>query len=82
MHLTGRGCSLLLNYTLPGLTVGDTIWLSTHHGYDYFTSNKSGVVMILSLVLSIATNAVTTMMIAYKLWYVAINETCGFGNSP
>ena len=33
--------------------------------------------MILSLALSIATNAVTTMMIAYKLWYVAVNETYG-----
>ena len=28
--------------------------------------------MTASLALSIATNAVTTMMIAFKLWYVAV----------
>jgi len=31
--------------------------------------------MVSSVVVTIATNAVTTMMIAYRLWYVALNET-------
>ena len=71
------GCYLLLNLYTLGLTVGNLIWISTPHNYDHYKSPTWIAIFNASRALSIATNAVTTMMIAYKLWYVAMNETCG-----
>ena len=36
---------------------------------------KRHVISNAVIALSVATNGVTTMMIAYKLWYIAMNET-------
>ena len=40
----------------------------------FFISHKWYVLSVSVITLSIATNAVTTMMIAYKLWYVALMD--------
>ena len=74
------GCYLLLNLYTLGLTVGNLTWISTPHDHDYYTSYTWNAINNSSRALSIATNAVTTMMIAYKLWYVAMNETHGPAN--
>ena len=41
----------------------------------FLSSYKWHVISNAVIALSVATNGVTTMMIAYKLWYVAMNET-------
>ena len=54
------------------MTIGDLIWLSIPSGYyDKLNSNVANSLGIANLALSMVTNAVTTIMIAYKLWYVA-----------
>ena len=74
-----------LLYTLPGTTVASLAFLLTPIGYD---SSKRGTGITLfiwtaSVALSIATNAVTTFMIAYKLWHVAVGiERPGSNGSP
>ena len=57
-------------HTLPGADVGTLIWLSIPNGD--VDSHVDLSLSIVTLALSITTNAVTTMMIAYKLWYVAV----------
>ena len=67
-------CSLLLNlYT--GTAVGDQILLSKD--YDQWNSNVDNSLTIAGLTLSVVTNLVTTTMIAYKLWYVAMGDSLG-----
>ena len=55
-------------YTLPGIFVGDLIWLS--NDYDNWGSTLDISLTLAGNTLSMAMNAVTTMMIAYKFWYV------------
>ena len=43
----------------------------------YYASHTWFAISDSVIALSIATNAVTTMMIAYKLWYVAVYQTRG-----
>ena len=50
--------------------VGDQIWTSVH--YSQQGSNLDRKLTMAGMALSIVTNAVTTTMIAYKLWYVAV----------
>ena len=57
-------------HTLSGADVGTLIWLSIFNGD--VDSHVDLSLSIATLALSITTNAVTTMMIAYKLWYVAV----------
>ena len=64
----------MLIYTLIGIFFGDQIWLSIPNDYDQFNSNLDISLTTAGNTLSIATNAVTTMMIAYKLWYVAVGD--------
>ena len=53
--------------------VGGQIWVSPLNDYYYRTASKVNIYLSdTSITLSVATNAVTTMMIAYKLWYVAV----------
>ena len=62
-------CTLFLNLlTLPGVSVGDLVWISIY--YDQLYSHVDDSLTTTTLTLSVATNAVTTIMIAYKLWYV------------
>ena len=49
--------------------------------YDQLHSNLSFSLMFAGNALSIATNAITTMMIAYKLWYVAVMGFTGSSGS-
>ena len=56
------------------MTAAYLIWTSTPSGYLSYSMQISSTYSDLadaSLALSIATNAITTAMIAYKLWYVA-----------
>ena len=46
------------------------MWISVD--YDQLDSNLDISLSTAYITLSIATNAITTMMIAYKLWYVAV----------
>ena len=55
---------------LSGVITGDRIRMSIPGYYDHWNSNADIFLESTSLALSIALNAVTTMMIAYKLWYV------------
>ena len=55
-----------------GMAVGDQIWISIPKNYDQLDSKLDGSLTTASITLSMATNAVTTTMIAYKLWYVAV----------
>ena len=57
-------------YTLPGILLGDQIWTSIPKYNDRLGSNADIALSIASLALSAATNAVMTMMIGYRLWYV------------
>jgi len=54
------------------MIVGDQIWVSLPNHYDQLGSNVDVILETTSLALSIVTNAIATMMIAYKLWYVAV----------
>ena len=68
-----RSRLLLLNIcTLPGTMVGClSLLLNPNLSLD---KRLPGVgVFTTSLALSVATNGVTTMIIAYKLWYAALN---------
>ena len=56
--------------TLSGIFVGDQIWISID--YNQLDSNVDIKLTIAGMALSTVTNAVTTMMIVYKLWYVAV----------
>ena len=62
---------------MAGLILSNLISISPPHHFHYFDSPRWQIISNSGLGLSIATNAVTTMMIAYKLWYVAVNETYG-----
>ena len=56
------------------MTVGDLIWLSIPNSdYVQLDSNLANSLGIANLGLSFATNAVATMLIAYRLWYVAVS---------
>jgi len=59
-------------YALPEVAVGDQIWISIPDD-GQLKSNLDNSLSTAALTLSIATNAVTTMMIAYQLWYVAVD---------
>ena len=55
--------------------VSELIWTSIPNDYDQYITNNSNLgrsLLIAGSALSIPTNAITTMMIAYKLWYVAV----------
>ena len=54
--------------------VGDVIWLSIPNDYDQLNSNVDVSLTTVGLALSMATNAIATMLIAYKLWYVAVGS--------
>ena len=54
------------------MTIGGLTWLSIPNDYNRWGSNFDKSLAIACTTLTIATNAVTTMMIAYKLWYVAV----------
>ena len=56
--------------------MGDEIWISVPKDYDQVGSKGDISLSSASLTLSVVTNAVTTMMIAYKLWYIAVGGTC------
>ena len=64
------------------MTVGDLVWLSIPIYYDQLGSHLDTALMTATIALSVATNAVTTMMIAYKLWYVAVARLTGSGGPP
>ena len=64
-------------HSLPGLAVGEFIWISTPRDYRYYSSSTWYTTYNSSRALSIATNAVTTMMIGYKFRRVLMNETHG-----
>ena len=55
-----------------GITVGDRIWVSIPDNYDQLNSKLDISLAGTGFTLSIATNAITTVMIAYKLWYVTV----------
>ena len=57
---------------LSGVIIGDRIWVSIPKYHDHWNSNVDIFLESASLALSIALNAVTTMMIAYKLWYAPV----------
>ena len=59
-------------YAFPGITVGEKIWISIPNNYDQANSKLDCSLVYASITLSIITNAITTMMIAYKLWYVVV----------
>ena len=48
------------------------IQLSSPSGYVAWSKGVSSYLMIANLGLSIGTNAITTAIIAYKLWYVTL----------
>ena len=50
--------------------VGDLILISIH--YNQSSSNLDIKLTVAGMALSTVTNAVTTTMIAHKLWYVAV----------
>jgi len=52
--------------------VGDVTWTSIPKNHYKSFSNLDNSLTTAGNTLSVATNAVTTMMIAYKLWYVAV----------
>ena len=54
------------------MTVGTLIWISIPSNSDQWSSKVDFSLSIASFALSITTNAVTTIMIGYKLWYVAV----------
>jgi len=51
-----------------GIFVGGLIWISIPNDYNQWGSKVDISLMTAGTALSIATNAITTMMIAYKLW--------------
>ena len=57
--------------------VGELIWRSIPNDYDQISNNSNlgDSLVTAGSVLSIATNGITTIMIAYKLWYVAVGGT-------
>ena len=59
---------------LSGLTVGDLIWLTESIPNDKMGSTLDISLTTAGITLSVATNAVTTTMIGYKLWYVAVGR--------
>ena len=64
------------------MTVGDLIWLSIPIDYDQLGLHLDTSLTTASVTLSVATNAVTTMMIGYKLWYVAVAGSTGSSGPP
>ena len=56
------------------MTVALRIWLSIPNYYVKWASNLEYYLGGAIILLSIATNAITTTMIAYKLWYVAVSR--------
>ena len=74
-----RGCIDIFSEAVPfcrtystfsGFWVGGQILISIH--YNQSSSNLDNELAIAGMALSIVTNAVTTTMIAYRLWYVAV----------
>ena len=61
-------------YILPGIVIGDQIWVSIPNSYNHLDSNLYNSLLFTALILSFLTNAITTMMISYKLWYVTMGE--------
>ena len=59
---------------LSGMIIGDLTWISISKYQDRRNSNVHTLLQSVSLALSIMLNAVTTMMIAYKLWYVPVGR--------
>ena len=59
-------------YTLPGVNTGNLVWLSLPNDYVQLYSNVENSLTAASNGLSMATNAVTTLMITYKLWCVVL----------
>ena len=57
----------------PGVNTGILVWISIPNDYVQLYLNVENSLTIAGTTLSITTNAVTTSMIAYKLWYVAVN---------
>ena len=76
-HCLGS-CSILLN-TPSGLIIGNEIWSSVLMPNDQIGSSLDTSLRVAGLMLSVAMNTVTTMMIAYKLWYIAVG---GISGSP
>ena len=53
------------------MIVADQVWVSIPNNTNKAYSNIDASLTAAGNTLSIATNAITTMMIAYRLWYVA-----------
>ena len=54
------------------MITGTLTWVSIPNDYDQLYSNLDNSLSKTAIALSFATNATTTMMIAYKLWYVIV----------
>ena len=61
---------------LLGVTAGNLVWVSIPNDYGQLGSPKENSLTTTGNTLSTATNAVTTLLIAYKLWYVVVNTIC------
>ena len=59
---------------LLGVNAGNLAWISIPDDYGKLNSNVENSLTTAGNTLSTATNAVTTLMIAYKLWYAAVNR--------
>ena len=59
------------------MIVGDQIWISIPNSYHQMDSYLYNSLSDAAIILSVATNGVTTTMIAYKLWYVAVGGFTG-----
>jgi len=68
-------------HSLLGVKFGNQIWLSIPNDYG---QKGLGVDISLTTALNalfIATNAITTIMISYKLWYVLVAEFTTYSSS-
>ena len=57
------------------MILGLQIWISIPNDFGQYYSSLHNSLFDATMVLSFATNAITTMLIAYKLWYVTVGGT-------
>ena len=63
----------LYTHLLPGVTASNLVWVSIPTNYGQLSTNVENSLTTAGNTLPIATNVVTTLMIAYELWYVVVN---------
>ena len=56
------------------MTVGAEIWISIPNDSARLYPGLRNTLLEAAIMLSFATNAITTMLMAYKLWYVAVDR--------